>query len=122
MHKETIIDSITIMRDGTMTAMIGKLIVDDDGTLMAEPLWHVMTVQPDADLGAVIEANSAHLVQMGWPAIPLTEIDRLNTQAAIVRTPEVVAAFEAKKTLIFAKFAKTTYTAENNTLLGVEKP
>jgi hypothetical protein len=97
MHKETIIDSITIMRDGTVTAMIGKLIVDDDGTLMTEPLWHAMTVQPDADLGKVIGANSAHLVQMGWPAIPLTEIDRLNTQAKSARTPEVVAAFEAKK-------------------------
>ena len=92
MHKETVVDQIEVRRNGDVQVRFGKLIVNDDGTLAAEPQWHRTVFHPDTDVDAQMAAVNAHLKSMGEAEVDAAEVKRVRDHAKTARTPEVLKA------------------------------
>lgn len=93
MRKETIVDQIEVRRNGNIQVRFGKLIVNADGTLAAEPQWHRAVFEPDTDIEAEMTAINAHLVAMNEAPVEATEIARIVEHATVARSPEVMEGF-----------------------------
>lgn len=96
MNKQTVIDQIEILRDGTINVRMAKEVVDDDGTVIASA-WHRTSFPPGHDIDAQMAAVSKNLVDdLGYPAIQNSCIARVKVASAAYWTPEIVAAHQAK--------------------------
>ena len=97
--KQTIVDRIEIMRDGTIQVRRKKCIIDSeapDVPLTQE--YHRTSFPPGIDYDGQIALVEAHLAEMGAGAIPDGEWDRLKGAIELVHTPQVVEAYRAKMT------------------------
>lgn len=57
---------------GTIRISVLKQIVDGDQVITVEP--HRITIGPADDLNSIIAANSADLIQQGYPAIDMDDL------------------------------------------------
>jgi hypothetical protein len=82
-ERKTVIDSIQIMRDGSVQLRIGLLLVEDGAELYTA--WHRATVAPDGNLDATIAAVESALQAKGHPAIESAGKARLVAVRAAAR-------------------------------------
>jgi hypothetical protein len=96
MHKQTVIDQIEIVRDGTIQVRLAKEIVDDDGTVISA-VWHRTILPPGLDVDEQMRQVNEHLIQMGWAGVATGDIDRIKQVAPVVWTEAVKLAYASKE-------------------------
>lgn len=62
MNKQTVVDQVTIDRNGNLNIRLAKQIVDDDGTVLASE-WHRASVPPGGNIDAVFSSVNENLVK-----------------------------------------------------------
>lgn len=95
LEKRTTVNQIEITESGTIQVRIAKRVVDGDQVFSSE--WHRTAFDPTTDIDAQMAAVNAHLAQMGWPAVPDADTQKIKDHANVARTPEVVKAYEAQQ-------------------------
>ena len=94
--QNTIVDQITIDRNGSIFVRYGLQILD--GTREISCAWHRSVFHPgdniDAQTGAINNDLAQH--KLGLP-VPAAETNKIKTHASIVWTPEVIAAAKSRR-------------------------
>ena len=99
--KQTILDRIEILRDGTMQIRFAIQVVEDGNVLAND--WHRTALPPGTDLTAQMAAVNDHLVSMGKAAVDPAELTVLTAILPTVQTDAVVTAYQAKVAASVAK-------------------
>ena len=94
--KETILAQYEVTEGRYINAYF-VCVVKEDGKEISRSNPHNICFAPDADMGALREANQGSMTSMGWPAIPDSEWDRIVHVCDGEHTPGVKAAYEAWK-------------------------
>lgn len=89
--KQTEIDQVDILRNGTVQVRFGLLIVENGEVLNRN--WHRASLPPGTDVAQAMAQVNAHLIGMGYPAP--ADVSRVETVCAAVWTPEVISSYIA---------------------------
>jgi hypothetical protein len=93
--KQTIVDQIEITRIGHIQVRFAKQVVEGETIYSSEP--HRSVIECGGNVDAQIGAVNKHLVSMGWPEVPQSEIEEIKTHASVKWTPTVLAKWADKK-------------------------
>lgn len=72
-ERKTALEQPELHRSGVLGIKIAKLLVENGEEISCE--WHRTSIPVDVDPQAQMDAVNEHLVSMGLPAIPQSEID-----------------------------------------------
>lgn len=100
MEKKTEVNQIEITQDGTIQIRLALKIVDGAQELHSQ--WHRTSCNPGTDVDAQFALVNAHLAALSYPAVPVSDIDRVKAQANAAWTPSIVSAFMEKIALLGA--------------------
>lgn len=95
---------------GTLAIRWAKLTYDDDRLLAREN--HRVVLNAGDDIDAAMASVDADLVSQGFSAMPSTDIELVKAQAALIWTPEIVAAVAAKREADAAEQAALAASAQ----------
>lgn len=92
--KRTIIDEITITREGHLNIRLRKQIVD--GEDIYDLGFHRTVVPVGGDVEEQFALVNQHLSEMGFEGIDIADLAQVKAITPIVFTPEKIAAFVTK--------------------------
>lgn len=95
MEKKTYLDAIQPTQTGTLQVRFALDITD--GTELIKRSIHRIAINPDSRIADLLEANSQHIVAMGYPAISNADRNLIDATAASYFTAEMTAAYEQMK-------------------------
>jgi len=89
----TLVKTSEILSDHSIEAM-WKLQVINNGEIISDRV-HWLAMAPGSDVNGLLDAVDAYFLEKGYPAIPTIDRNKINEHAALVWTPEVIAAYQA---------------------------
>ncbi len=95
MHKQTILDTIELHRDGRIGLRFAQQVIDDDGTVLSSA-WLRRDCAPGTDLSAEIADLNAALVAARGASIEPGDVERLSQIEPVVRRDELSTRHRAK--------------------------
>lgn len=84
MAGKAVIDQIEIRRDGLVGVRIAKQFIDATGKVVHEE-WHRTIIAPEDDAGAQMARVNAHLMQMGFSEVSVSEIQQIREYVTLKR-------------------------------------
>ena len=99
--KNSIIDQIEILRNGTLQIRFGLLLIEDGKEIDCK--WHRTTIEPGGDVDGQIASVNTNLTAMGKVQVEPIGIARVKKIATVVHTPEVIRAYQDAQKLSMLK-------------------
>lgn len=97
MQIKTFLDGITFRRDGSLDLRLVSFIVSDNGAERPLKSHSFTGWPPGLDLGLAFDGLNMVLESIDMPRMGADDESQVRNLAAIVWTPDVVAAYEAKQ-------------------------
>lgn len=89
MHKEVLLDQVTLCADGSIGIKLNKRIIDDDGSVFfTEP--HRTSVDVLGEVSDQIALVNAHLNGLGFPAVPDAALAKISALTNLHRADPAV--------------------------------
>lgn len=92
MIKIVSVNQIEITTNGTVQIRIKLSIIEGQNEISSK--WHRSSFYPGCNIDEQFSAINNHLIQMGYEAISIADIDKVKTHCNASWTPEAISAYQ----------------------------
>lgn len=78
---KTVLDNITLCRDGSLNIRLGLLVIDGDKEVSCN--WHRFAAGPDEDPLVQLQEVTGNIAESGYPALSVEDVATIGRVAAV---------------------------------------